>query len=156
MSLEQALEKNTEALLKLCEIMSTKEIASSVYIPQMSQAYGTAEPKTVVKGNESKGKSAKVPEPKEIELPGKTYAEHAAELETDDLIEETIEQVDDKPAITADDLVKQFRVFAGLNRDAAIKLLAKYGLKRIFGDDGKPALPGDKWAEFAEQCHGPG
>lgn len=148
MSLEKALEANTEALLKLCELMGKQ---SSIYIPQVAE----------VKETEVKSKKTKAPEPATIELPGKTYAEASAEVteadSTDaDLIEETIEKIDEKPAITAEELLKKFRIFLGHNRTAAAALLAEFGVAKFNGPDNKPAIPEARWNEFAERCNVPG
>lgn len=142
MSLEKALEANTEALLKLCELMGKQ---SSIYIPQVAE----------VKETEVKSKKTKAPEPAAIELPGKTYAEHVAESEA--VYEELFEaDADSKPTITAEELLKKFRIFLGHDRTAAAALLAEFGVAKFNGPDNKPAIPEARWNEFAERCNVPG
>lgn len=146
MSLEKALEANTEALLKLCDLLQKQGV--NVEVPKVEK----------IKAPEIEPKA---PEPATIELPGKTYAEASAEVteadSTDaDLIEETIEKIDEKPAITAEELLKKFRIFLGHDRAAAAALLAEFGVAKFNGPDNKPAIPGARWNEFAERCNVPG
>ena len=151
MSLEKALAENTAALNKLCELMSKSQLGPLPLLgdrPEGISIKEGEEPKPALKVVKDK----KAPEPvEEIELPGKTYAEDAAEAETDEFIEEPLEQ--EKPTITEEELIQKFREFAGVNRKGAIELLAKFGVPKLLTDDKKPAIPQELWSEFAEQCH---
>lgn len=136
MSLEDAIEKNTQAINKLTDAVSASLEGQNVALKALT---------SIVEEKQKPVAAPVVEKPKKVE-PVK-QAEPEPEPEEDDLLVADDEIVE--PAITYETIVKRFREIAVERggKEFAVKLLGKYGIKRLEAT----ALPAEKFPAFWEE-----
>ena len=143
MSLEDAIEKNTQAINKLTDAVS----ASLEGQNEALRALTSIVDKDIKDMSESAPKAAE--KPKKAEPVKQVAPEPEPELEPEeDLLVANDEEVN-APAITYETIVKRFREIAVEKggKEFAVKLLGKYGIKRLEAT----ALPAEKFPAFWEE-----
>ena len=141
MSLEDVIEKNTQAINKLTDAVSASLEGQGVAIKALTTL--------VDKELKDAAKDIAVDKPKKAEPVKQVAPEPEPELEpVEDLLVADDEEVN-APAITYETIVKRFRKIAVEKggKEFAVKLLGKYGIKRLEAT----ALPPDKFPEFWEE-----
>lgn len=136
MSLEDAIEKNTQAINKLTDAVSASLEGQSEALKALT---------SIVEEKQKPVVAPVVEKPKKAE-PVK-QAEPEPEPEEEDLLVEDAEIVE--PAITYETIVKRFREIAVEKggKEFAVKLLGKYGIKRLE----EKALSVDRFPSFWEE-----
>lgn len=127
MSLEDAIEKNTQAINKLTDAVSASLEGQSEALKALTSIVSKPEQAPVVeKPKKAEPMKQAEPEPEEEDLL----------VEEDEIVE---------PALTYDTLMKQFRkVAVKYGGKVALGILAKFKLTRLE----EKALPTEKFAEF--------